>query len=79
MKGVNWTCPICGQPTTLTDENITVSSHALTIDNAEGKRVLTTVFTVCPNPDCNKFSLTVGLGNAKQSGWQWVEKSRLKT
>lgn len=80
MKSFNWTCPFCNQPTTIVMENVTSRQHFLHIDNAEGHRVLTTQFIVCPNPDCHKFSLSVvlvELEHDKNHGW--IEAEQLKT
>lgn len=54
----NWTCPYCDRDTTITDTYST-SSFDLRTKNADGTRHFTTMIVVCPNPKCEKFTLTI--------------------
>jgi len=80
VKPFSWTCPFCNKPVTITNEAVCSDHTVLNIDNAEGKRILTCNFIVCPNPECKRFSLDVRLGEASYgSAVGWVEKQPLKT
>lgn len=80
MPPFSWTCPFCNRPTTITEEDFSSDDAVLEIENAEGKRILTCNFIVCPNPECKKFSLDVRLGEAGYgSAVGWYEKQPLKT
>ena len=64
-----YTCPFCGLPTLLTEDGMSGDSHKLEIDNEDGPRILNSVYRVCPNPKCRKFSLQATLYQAaKASG-----------
>lgn len=56
-----WTCPYCNHDTTIVDSNFQSKSDDLKIQNIDGFKRLTIEWTVCPNKDCNKLSLTVHL------------------
>lgn len=80
MKPFSWTCPLCNKPVTITDKDVCFDHVILDIDNAEGKRILTCNFIVCPNPKCKRFSLDVRLGEAGYgSAVGWYEKQPLQT
>jgi len=57
----NWTCPHCERHVTITYERLSNERHVLWIRNADGGKVLTTVFIICPNPSCRKYTLTAVL------------------
>jgi hypothetical protein len=57
MKPLNWTCPHCERAVTITDDRLSINSHTLDIENAEGRRTLVSQYRVCPNQDCKKFTL----------------------
>lgn len=61
MSDFNWTCPHCERAVTISDERISTGSHKLTIKNVIGNRWLRSQYIVCPNPDCQKFTLVVSL------------------
>jgi len=62
LSEFNWTCPHCERAVTISSpERHSLSTHTLRIEHAEGKRALRTVFIVCPNPECKKFTLTASL------------------
>lgn len=58
----HWTCPFCNRDTVVTNGCQTDSTD-LTFPNAEGARRLSSVFIVCPNPKCRKFTLSVALND----------------
>jgi len=66
-KGLNWNCPHCERAVTLTDERRSSALHTLQIANADGCRTLSTNFYVCPNPECQKYTLKVTL---YESEWE---------
>lgn len=61
MTGVNWTCPHCERHVTITDERFSAEEHRLWIKNSDGPRTLVTTFIICPNPECNRFTLIAKL------------------
>lgn len=58
MADFNWTCPHCERAVTITDGRFSAGRHTLDIENSVGRRTLETLYIVCPNPDCKKFTLT---------------------
>ncbi len=58
MKPFKWQCPYCNHHSTIKDDNFHTSNTRLTIENVEGNRALYSEFIVCPNPDCNKYTLS---------------------
>lgn len=72
MKVFDWICPFCGRWATITDESVHNASTEFTIENSEGPRQLRSVFIVCPNPNCKKFTLNVFLYEIK-----WEERIRV--
>ena len=72
MKNFSWTCPFCNQPVTITASDVFSNRGILEIKNREGDQMLTYRFIVCPNPECERFSLEVSLGRGifrSHSGW----------
>jgi len=61
MEDFNWICPHCERAVTISDGRLTEKWHTLYIDNADGRCTLVSIFIVCPNPDCRKFTLTASL------------------
>jgi len=63
-EGFNWTCPHCQRHVTITN---TISGNQTTLynDNSIGRVTLTSTFIVCPNPDCQKFTLTATLNKSE--------------
>lgn len=78
MKNFSWTCPFCNQPVTITKEDIRDGSSILAIENAEGEKMLTSRFIVCPNPDCKRFALEVKLGKAAWHSGTWHQGKPIK-
>jgi len=56
-----WTCPYCNHDTTIVDANYKKQSNFLVISNSIGQRILDVEWIVCPNEECNKYSLSAGL------------------
>ena len=61
MDTFSWVCPNCGRPVTIGDDDIIAEDSTLDIENKDGYRMLSSVFIVCPNPECRRFSLTAEL------------------
>ncbi len=61
MSGFNWTCPHCGRDVTITDDSFSSDLHTLRIANAVGRHTLMSVFIVCPNRECRKYTLACSL------------------
>ena len=70
MTAFSWDCPFCKQTTTIVDTNIRISNFNLDIENITGYVRLESTYIVCPNIDCNKFSLTTKLYSTKYDE-QW--------
>jgi len=61
MRAFSWVCPHCKQAATIRDEDICSNDSILDIENKDGYRCLTSVFIVCPNPECRRFTLAAAL------------------
>lgn len=57
MDPFKWQCPHCNHHTTITSSNFMDSEFGLTIENADGAKVLYSYYIVCPNSECNKYVL----------------------
>lgn len=80
MRNFSWTCPICGRPVTITEEDVTSTSTLLRKDNVEGNQLAKSTFIVCPNPECKKFTFQITLGKADFGGdrSEWYQKEPLR-
>lgn len=82
MEGFQWTCPFCNRPTTMVESNIHVASTYMDIPNKDGPRKVTLQFTVCPNPECNRFAFRVSLykieWEASPTRGRWIDGEQLK-
>ncbi len=65
MGTFSWVCPHCGHAATIQEKDISNDDSILTIKNKDGYRCLTSVFIVCPNPGCQRFTLTAALKEVK--------------
>lgn len=63
----NWTCPFCKHPSTLGDDDVDIISGENYTKSVDGCKSVRGRFIVCPNPDCKKLSLTIGLLEVKYS------------
>ena len=61
MNDFNWTCPHCERAVTITEKRFSEGRHTLYINNSEGIRTLHSLYIVCPNPECKRFTLTAEL------------------
>lgn len=75
MSDFNWTCPHCERAVTISEERMSTDTHILHIKNAIGGRGLLSKYIVCPNPDCQKFTLIVSL---YETGQNQVGRTELK-
>ena len=66
MTNFNWTCPHCERDVTIVDQKHSVSHHHLVIENADGDQILASEFAVCPNVNCNHFTLWATLHARKE-------------
>jgi hypothetical protein len=61
----NWTCAFCKHPSTIGDDDVDSISGENYTKSIDGFKSVRGRFVVCPNPDCKKLSLTLGLIEAK--------------
>lgn len=71
MQNFSWTCPFCNNMATVGSENYHSDYTTLNIKNADGTRIFENVFIICPNPDCNKFTLKANLYSAVYTSSQY--------
>lgn len=76
----NWTCPYCSSKTTINNENFSVSENCMTINNAEGFRIIRNEWIVCPNTDCNRITLSAILYDSQfnKTYHEWNKKEVIK-
>ena len=80
----SWICPYCKRATTITSSNrVSGSTNLVGYDNVEGNKRLVWWFIVCPNPDCNKFTLSLYLYDHKnlrkaEETWNLIPPSKAK-
>lgn len=91
MSTFDWTCPFCERHATITQNSVHSNETRLTIANADGAQLLTSIFVVCPNPHCKKFSFRQVLAKTKyvqnrgwideapHQDWQLIPSSRAQT
>jgi len=68
-----WTCPFCNQNATLTEPNISIKQHHFNNENKYGDKMIASVIIVCPNENCQEYSLRVTLNEAfpdSRGAWQ---------
>lgn len=58
VEPFKWQCPHCNHHTTITESNYKEKDFGLSIENADGPKLLYSFFIVCPNEDCNKYTVT---------------------
>jgi hypothetical protein len=71
MAAYHWTCPFCGRDTTITDNDVSDSSHTMTLQNSVNTCALLTNFVVCPSPKCKKYTLSVTLHKYRYERPSW--------
>jgi hypothetical protein len=79
MSEYLWHCPFCNTEQTVTEKGRQASFADLTLDNADGPRRLVVKFVVCPDPKCQKFSLTASLHGLEVVGNRSYTGKHLKT
>ena len=57
----NWNCPHCERAVTISDSKYSIDTHWLRIENASGRLGFQSLFIVCPNAECQAFTLTAAL------------------
>lgn len=75
----NWTCPHCDAKTTINNENYKSNDSVLAIENADGYRVITNEWIVCPNSECRKITLSSILYEANYRLGEWQKGEILKS
>ena len=75
----NWTCPHCDAKTTINNENYKSNDSVLAIENADGYRVITNEWIVCPNSECRKITLSSILYEANYRLGEWHKGEILKS
>jgi endogenous inhibitor of DNA gyrase (YacG/DUF329 family) len=77
MTNINFQCPYCGQPTTITDPNRFYRCEKININEPSDGEVGYAIFAItCPNESCNKLFLKITLGEPDYSnGWRLIKKT----
>lgn len=80
MIPFKWTCPFCNRATTINEDDFTIGDVVMSIDNKHGNRKLVVRYIVCPNPECNEFTLYVDLHETVYLAPRgWLTKDHIKT
>ena len=90
MNDFNWVCPHCERAVTISSGRISTYHHVLHFENADGRRSFFSKFIVCPNPQCQKFTLTASLHESVRGPqgekyvkllekWNLIPNSKAKT
>lgn len=69
MSNFSWTCPYCNRITTITDIHMNSGYVDLNRKNASGPRTGNLTFIVCPNPECQQYTLTAALFEAEATNY----------
>jgi len=81
-KNINFTCPYCNQPTTITDPNRFYNWERIVIEDSILGDVGFLIYAItCPNPECKKLFLKVSLTDAvnnRTTNWEWKVKKILQ-
>ncbi|WP_248322057.1 DUF4145 domain-containing protein [Caballeronia sp. Sq4a] len=59
----NWVCPHCERHVTISSARRSGAMHTLKIENSVGRRTLLSQFIVCPNEQCQKYTLDLKLAS----------------
>jgi len=79
MEPFSWRCPFCNQNATIKDDNVLEAHVILAKKNYLGLQRLSSFFIICPNKDCNKYSLTTILSKGGlDSARNWISEETLK-
>lgn len=74
----SWTCPYCGQPTTITSAN--ADQESLRLDDVQQKKLLISLFARaigCPNPSCGELTLAVSAFYTEWNGAGYVNGEKI--
>lgn len=78
---INWTCPHCNSRQTVGEQRLKkVVSHFGLYDQIEGPLTLEKTATGCVNPECEKTSLRVRIGNAlsyTNGGGHYIDEDKI--
>ena len=66
----SWVCPYCNQHTTITNEKCNHQYHRFNMDNKDGLLTLVTKVIVCPNNNCQEYTIRALL-------YRWYEDNDL--
>ena len=74
----NWVCPFCDHHSVITDSVYRSDDFYFGIPNSEGCRYIKSIFIVCPNPKCKRFTFAVQMAEAKVSAGKWLRGKPIK-
>ena len=74
MQSFSWTCPYCNRITTITGANITQSEHPFLRAFRDDAFVLVTDVIVCPNRECQEYTITAILRKGTNPPYDRREK-----
>lgn len=70
----NWRCPYCGHNAVIEHgKRYSSFRHEFGMDNAHGYHAIRGEVTVCPNPDCREFAISVSLHKHAQVAGEWED------
>ena len=79
---MNFVCPYCDKPTTITDPNNFIHWERIVINKSSKGDVGISIFAItCPNSECNELFLRISLTNAvnnQTTNWDWKPKKVLQ-
>ena len=78
MSTFNWTCPHCQRAVAIISDRVSSGQHTLRTDNVEGQVTLKSLFIVCPNQDCRRFTLTAAISQSQDVGPRTVIGDQLR-
>ena len=65
-SGINWTCPFCNRPQTLTEEQTETLSERLFNDRSKHGIIAAKIYTfTCANPECLELTMITQLIEAR--------------
>lgn len=70
MANFNWRCPYCEHDVTITDRRYSSAAFMSDLESADGQLGVRVEFTVCPNEECQRMSITASLG-----AWEWLPRT----
>ena len=77
MQSFSWTCPYCNRMTTITDSNITQSEHPFSRAFQDDCFVLVTNVIVCPNHECQEYTIIAVLREGFKGTYTVHNESRI--